>query len=183
MKLEIQTRATDSGVGVASVSAHITGMQTVQLARGSGGIWTGQLDLLHLGGSVLTLTLTAEDAAGNHAASDTLLVSVPESPPVMFNAVSPVGTTYDNRPLIQVYPDLAVGGGWSATALIEQIGTGILVVPDVMVSGPDAAQFRPVDPLECGDWSVTVTVEGDSLAAPVSSTWEFTVAKMGEFAE
>ena len=183
MKLEIQARVTDAGVGVASVSAHFTGMQTVQLARGSGGIWTGQLDLLQLGGSVLTMTLTAEDAAGNLAASDTLLLLVPETPPVMFRAVSPVGITYDNRPLIQFYPDVAEGGGWSATAIIEQSGTGIVVVPDVMVCGPDAAQFRPAAPLALGDWSVTVTVEGDSLEAPVSSTWEFTVAKMGAIPE
>jgi len=178
MVLRISVEIADEGSGAAACLVEAQDGVTVPMAAGSDPFWTGTMDLLPFAGSELVLLLAGEDRAGNRTPVDTLRVAVPARPPVMFHAVSPAGVTWDPRPLIQVYPDVESGAPWSASARLENAALGIEVVPEVLVDGPRAAQFRPVLPLEPGEWTATVFVE-TADGGPESLTWEFTVEAMG----
>lgn len=179
MTLHAEVPVTDAGSGVLRTWIACPGSEPVGLVSTTGGIWTGELDLLPLAGSVCSLFVSAEDLAGNMAAGDTLVLDVPGRPPVILDAVSPVGVTYDRRPLVQCYPDVAGGADWSATVIIEN-ASGEVSRPEPLVVGPYAAQFRPVMPLDKGDHSVILTIEIDGADSVWTDSWSFTVAEMGD---
>ncbi len=178
MLLEVELTAFDALGGIDSAELVVLGEDSVALHPGEDSLWSGSFELLPLAGSVIDAMCILTDDAGNTSYTDTISISVPERPAVMFGFIHPSGVTYDHVPLIQVAPDFSEDpGGWTASACIVTT-RGEFIGLDVKCIDPESVQFRSASPLPDGTYIVTVDIEDVSGRYLGTHSWEFTISTM-----
>ena len=182
MLLVAEFTAFDAPGGIVSAEL-LAGEDTIELSLSGDSLWSGSLDLLTRSGTTSSLLCRFTDGAGNLSLTDTLTVSVPERPAVMFGFIQPTGVTYDHAPLVQVAPDFGEEpGDWIAEAFLQGPGGEVTSLEPAFSDGA-VVQFRPPVTLPDGLYRATVTVldhAGDLLG---THSWEFTISSMGGWRE
>ena len=167
-----------SGVSLVEATLNEGHTATLRTAKERAGIYEGSIDLSDVAPGTYAIQIQASDAAGNTSSSSVDL-EVPPRPAVLFHHAAPTGTTYDCRPLVQVYIDAdEEPGSFAIEATIADAEGATVQSFTPRWQTPGCVQFRPSSPLAKGDYRVTVRLTLPGRDAPPAHTFTFTVASM-----
>lgn len=177
-RIEVEVSDDRSGVGLVEATLDEQHTATLRPAKERAGIYEGSIDLSDVTPGTYAIQIQASDAAGNTSSSSVEL-KVPPCPAVLFHHAAPTGTTYDCRPLVQVYIDADEEPvSFAVEATIADAEGAVVQSFAPRWQTPGCVQFRPSSALAKGEYTVTVRLTLPGRDAPLTNTFTFTVASM-----
>ncbi len=181
MHVLLEVICIDDRSGVFEVSAYIDSLNTTQFSRaGDDSLWNCSIDTAPFSGETISINIIAADSAGNQK-TESISISVPTRPEVLFSSVYPTGTVYNHRPILQVYADFRDDpASWSASAVLtDSTGSFHEELSPFVIDG-NIIQFRPAELLSDGLYSVIVRTASQENMSVCEYSWSFHIDTMME---